>query len=65
MAMAFPKQLFVKIDSDKDNEWFLADNNANGLVGMGDRVKIATYQLVEIRQATGVAQFAKPMKRRR
>lgn len=63
--MKFPKTLYVKIDSDADNEWFLADSFVSGLVTMGERTKIATYQLVEIGEAQGVAQFVKPPPRRK
>ncbi len=61
---AFPKQIFVKIESDKNSEWFLADADAAGLVGMGESVKVATYQLIEVRQAVGVAEFKKLPSRR-
>jgi hypothetical protein len=61
----FPKLMYVKIDSNDDGEWFLADEDAAGLVGMGESVKVATYQLIDVRQATGVAEFAKAAKPRR
>lgn len=59
MAKKFPKTLYVKLDGDSDADWFVADEDALGLVDMNCKVKIATYQLVEISIAEGVAKFTK------
>lgn len=52
-----PKTLFVKIDHDAAEPYFVADEQADYLVEMGETVKIGKYQLVEITNATGVAQM--------
>lgn len=57
MAKKFPKTIYVKIESGDPAEYFIADEDANSLVEMGETVKIASYQLVEISEAQGVAQF--------
>ncbi len=59
MAKTFPKKLFVRIDKDSQTEYFTADADADCLVEMGDKKKIAVYQLVEVQVAEGVAKFSK------
>ena len=51
----FPTTLFVKIEKESYTEYFCADANAASL--MGSKTKIATYQLVDISNAEGVAKF--------
>ncbi len=46
--MNFPKKLYVKIDGDKNEQYFIADPEAESMVEIGVRVKIATYQLVTV-----------------
>jgi hypothetical protein len=60
----FPKTLFVKTEKDGGTEYFVADANAAGLVEMGDKIAIATYQLLEVRAAEGVASFGNARKAR-
>lgn len=60
MAKALPKKLFVKIEKDSSTEYFVADEDASTLVEMGGKIKIGTYQLIDISYAEGVAKFAKP-----
>ena len=55
--MNFPKQIFVKIEKTDGEEYLVADANAFGLVEMGERIKVATYQLVEVQHAEGVAKL--------
>lgn len=59
MAKALPKKLFVKIESDGNAEYFVADDDADSLVEMGQKVKIGTYQLIEVAHAEGVAKFTR------
>lgn len=60
----FPKTLHVKVEKDSGTEYFVADANASTLVEMGEKIKIATYQLVETRTAEGVASLSKPVRSR-
>lgn len=61
--MKFPKVLYVKSEKESSTEYFVADEEAAALVDMNDTIKLAKYQLVEVVEASGVAQFAKPKKR--
>lgn len=60
-----PKQLFVKIDGDKDDEFYNTADKAEHLVDMGQTVRIGRYELVEIADATGVAKIVPPKPARR
>lgn len=62
MAKKFPKNLYVKIEKDGSTEYFSADEMLWPLVEMGEKVKIATYQLVGVQEAQGVVETkrAKP-----
>lgn len=55
-----PKQLFVKIDGDKPDEFYNTTDKAENLVEMGQTVKIGRYELVELSDAIGVAQIVPP-----
>lgn len=61
MPKQFPKKLFVRIDRDNnaDLDYFTADEDAASLVEMGAKVKLGVYQLIEITEGEGVAQFKK------
>jgi hypothetical protein len=59
MAKAFPKTLYVKAEKDGGVEYFSSDASAAALVEMGQTIKVATYQLVEVQDAQGVAEFKK------
>lgn len=63
--MKLPKQLFVKIDGRKGEEYFAPAEKAEHLVEMGDTVQIGRYELVELAEATGIAQIVPPKPRRR
>lgn len=56
MAKKFPKTLFVRVRSD-DTEWFQADEDANSFVDMGDKIKVARYELIETFTAEGVVKL--------
>ena len=58
MTKAFPKKLYVKIDGEKGEEFFLADSDIIGMVDVGQKVKIGVYQLVETTSAEGVVKVA-------
>lgn len=64
MDKQFPKTLFVKTEKDGSTEYFVADADAAWLVEMGDKIAIATYQLVEVRDAKGIASFSSARKAR-
>lgn len=52
MAKKFPKKLYVKIEVDSaKNGYFVADDAKYGLAEAGERIKIATYELVTVEQA--------------
>lgn len=61
----FPKTLYVKIEKESSTEYFSANANAALLVEMGGKTKIATYQLVDISNAEGVAKFETPLRQAR
>lgn len=63
--MKLPKQLFVKIDGRKGEEYFAPAEKAEYLVEMGETIKIGRYELVELSDAIGVAQIVPPKPRRR
>jgi hypothetical protein len=52
-----PKQVFVKIDGHAGEEWLNASDKAEGLVEMGQTVRVGRYELVEEADAMGVAQI--------
>lgn len=59
-----PKQLFVKVDGAKGEEYFTPAEKAEYLVEMGQTVQIGRYELVELAEAIGVAQIVPPKTRR-
>lgn len=63
--MKLPKQLFVKIDGDKPDEFYNATDKAEHLVEMGQTVKIGRYELIELSDAIGIAQIVPPKPKRR
>lgn len=60
--MKLPKTLYVKIESDKDATYFVCEEDASGLVEMGQKIKIGVYELVETKNAEGIANFSKSTK---
>ena len=46
-AKRFPAKLFVKIEEDGDNSYFVPGGNLIELAEMGETVKVGVYQLVE------------------
>ena len=50
-----PKQIFVKIDGDKPDEFYNAADKAEHLVNMGETVQIGRYELVELAEAIAVS----------
>lgn len=62
MSKQFPKRMFLKRESDprdKTLSWHIADPHILGLVSMGQTDRIGVYELVEIREATGVVSHRK------
>lgn len=59
MARKFPKTLFVKIDGNAGEEYFDAHEDMYVLCEKGDKIKIATYQLVETTEAEVVLRTSK------
>lgn len=61
MAKKFPKTLFVKIEKPGDDgAYFVASEGMYELCEMGDRIQIATYQLVEVTDAEVVLSTKPP-----
>lgn len=56
-----PKQIFVKIDGETGDEWLNTSEKAEGLVEMGQTVRVGRYELVEEADAIGVAQIVPPV----
>jgi hypothetical protein len=54
----FPKTLYVKHERHEGEDRYAADTDADCLVEWHP-VKIATYQLVEVREGQAVVQFNK------
>lgn len=55
MAKKFPKKLFVKIaDGGTGPDYFEADDGVIGMVEVGEKSKIAIYQLVEVVTCEGL-----------
>jgi hypothetical protein len=48
-----PKEIFVKIEQDRDTEYPVADTEIANLVTMGDRVKVGLYKLVDTYDCIG------------
>lgn len=46
-----PKKLFVKIEGSGEEAYFAANDDMYCLAEMGQKIKIGTYQLVEITTA--------------
>lgn len=63
MATIFPKKLFVKLDGEGDEAFFLADKDMTGMRDVGERVHVATYQLVQTDFIEGVVKVVPPRKR--
>jgi putative Ca2+/H+ antiporter (TMEM165/GDT1 family) len=63
MTVKFPKKIYVKWEKPARDEAFLvAGEEMYGLVELGDKTMIATYQLVETTEAQMVVS-AKPPKK--
>lgn len=58
MAKKFPKEVFIKIETDPNDkacQWFLAGKTVDEMVGMNCKERLAVYKLVEIREvASGI-----------
>jgi hypothetical protein len=57
----FPKSLCVKIETDTSagTEYFVATEDIDGMVEMGEKIPVGVYKLVEIKTVEGVAQVSK------
>jgi len=57
----FPKSLCVKIEADENagTEYFVAAEDIDGLVEMGEKIPVGVYKLIEIKTVEGVAQVSK------
>ena len=53
----FPNMLFVKIEEDSDNDYFVATESLNELGDPGGTVKTAVYELVEIGETVIAVEF--------
>jgi hypothetical protein len=60
MTKQMPKRIFVKImEEDNDGPYFIASEELYGLVEMGDKIKVGTYELVEVSMAEAVVKTEK------
>lgn len=55
--MKFPQVLYVKIENNDDEPYFIADKEAVSLVEMGEKIRIARYTLDYEAVAEGVAKI--------
>jgi hypothetical protein len=65
MTKQFPKTLFVKVEESTPADYFLADEGLDGMVEVGQRVRIAVYKLSHIDTVEGMVQVIPPAKRKR
>jgi len=67
MAKQFPKVLYVRVrDGGTGPDFLDASESRTGMVDTGEKVQIATYQLVGLEEASGVVATRKlPMPKRR
>lgn len=69
MKRTFPKTLYIGIEGDKDGEWFIADEKADGLLDSANATRrVAVYELKELADVTStttVTTTPVPAKRRR
>lgn len=54
----FPKTLFVKVEEDGGMEWFVADDEAVSLAEVGEKVRVARYELVDTSSLELVASWS-------
>jgi hypothetical protein len=57
----FPKTLCVKIETDANagNDYFIASEDIDGMVEMGEKILVGVYKLTELKTVEGVAQVNK------
>ena len=53
--MKLPKEIFIKIEQDRDVSYPVADTEIANLVPMGEKVLVGTYKLIETFSYTGEA----------
>lgn len=58
-----PAKIFVKVETDGENSYFVADSDLYGMVEMGEKVQIGTYQLVETTFAEAIVKTSNPIKK--
>lgn len=65
--MKFPKQLYVKVEGRKGEEYFENHVSIDTMVDAGDTAKVAIYELKEVVEATGSVSVVstKPIRKRR
>jgi len=63
MAKQLPKKLFVKVETDGDSSYFIADDTIYSMVEMGETIKVGTYQLVETTFAKVVVETSRSVKK--
>lgn len=62
MSKKLPAMIYVKIDSDIDDEYLVANVDARRLVEMGQKLKLGVYKLIEIQTAEGIAKLTKDVR---
>ena len=53
----FAKTIYVKTETTDGQTYLVADENPASLVSTGEKVRLAVYQLVEVKEATGTVHF--------
>lgn len=65
MTKKLPQKIFVKWEQPNNDEpYMVAGTEMNGLVDVGGKTKIGTYQLIETVDAEMVVSASKPVKAR-
>lgn len=59
MVKRLPTMIYVKMETDDETPYLVADANAYNLVAMGEKLKIGVYKRVEVQVVEGIAKFTK------
>jgi hypothetical protein len=65
MTKKFPKKLFVKVEQATPEDYFVAEEGIEGMCMVGERVKVAIYELVQVDTLEGLVKVIPPAKRKR
>ena len=51
--MKFPKTVFLKVDGETGEEFFLVENSLEDAANIGETIPIAEYRLVSVKKVKG------------